>query len=408
MKFLFNLQLFADPELNTTGSEFLKPEIKEFYNTALLENVRAELLYERFADPIPLPGGNGKTVELRRMQTLKKATKPLVEGVTPKGNKAKMVSIKAEVEQYGDYTIVTDRLKAEAVDPIVSMITVEHAAQAKTTLNTITRDIVGAGTSVMYANNKKARHLLTSEDLVTARIFSKAATLLKKTNTPKIKGYYVAMVNPSVSDDLRNDPAWVDAHKYSATEEIFDGSIGRMHGIVFFESTEEKVHHGADLCEESRELTIKTAVSASSEVTVNETLEADALVGRYVLIGDKKYVVTENTAAKLTLADYLDPDTPASVTAEANTTIYPGEGGAEGIATYDTLVFGQGAFGAVKPTKESMEMIVKGLGSGGTEDALNQRSSVGWKASHGAVIKYEERMVRIETASSYSEVDEEN
>jgi N4-gp56 family major capsid protein len=46
----------------------------------------------------------------------------------------------------------------------------------------------------------------------------------------------VAVIHPSVTEDLRNDPAWIDAHKYMAAEEIFNGEIGRMHGVRFVES----------------------------------------------------------------------------------------------------------------------------------------------------------------------------
>jgi len=53
-------------------------------------------------------------------------------------------------------------------------------------------------------------------------------------------------------------------------------------------------------------------------------------------------------------------------------------------------------------------MIVKAKGSAGTADPLNQRSTVGWKAAHAAAILYEERLVRVECGSSYSDTDDAN
>ena len=53
-------------------------------------------------------------------------------------------------------------------------------------------------------------------------------------------------------------------------------------------------------------------------------------------------------------------------------------------------------------------MIIKAKGSGGTADPLDQRSTVGWKASTAAKILYEERLVRVEVGSSYSSIDEGN
>ena len=58
----------------------------------------------------------------------------------------------------------------------------------------------------------------------------------------------------------------------------------------------------------------------------------------------------------------------------------------------------------MEPTAESLQMLVKQLGAGGTSDPLNQRSTVGWKASHAAKILYQERILRIEVGSSYSDV----
>ena len=111
-----NLQLFAEMNTNTTESEFLTPEMKTFYNTALLQNARPELLYERFAEKLKLPANNGKTIEVRRLETFKKAMTPLVDGVTPDGNKASVLSMNATIKQYGDYTAVSDRLQRESID----------------------------------------------------------------------------------------------------------------------------------------------------------------------------------------------------------------------------------------------------------------------------------------------------
>ena len=134
------------------------------------------------------------------------------------------------------------------------------------------------------------------------------------------------------------------------------------------------------------------------------TVEEGELVGRLVLIGGTRYRVTANTATSMTLEDALT-GSAASVTASDNDVIYPGEGGAEGCALYACTFLGKNAYGIIKPTAESLKMIVKQRGSAGTADPLDQRSTVGWKASHAAKILYEERLLRLEVGSSYSGVD---
>lgn len=72
--------------------------------------------------------------------------------------------------------------------------------------------------------------------------------------------------------------------------------------------------------------------------------------------------------------------------------------GAGGVDVHSTLILGQGAYGIY--TLQDLEWIMKPLGSGGTEDALNQRASMGWKGSFIAKILFDAYMVRIEHAVS--------
>lgn len=84
-----------------------------------------------------------------------------------------------------------------------------------------------------------------------------------------------------------------------------------------------------------------------------------------------------------------------------------GTGGTKN-CVYGCMFFGKDAFAVIDPSAENMEVIVKQRGSSGTADPLNQRSTTGWKASTGAKILYEERMVRVEVGSFYSDTDDEN
>lgn len=76
--------------------------------------------------------------------------------------------------------------------------------------------------------------------------------------------------------------------------------------------------------------------------------------------------------------------------------------GASGIDIYSTLFLGANAYGVTKITGGGLETIVKQLGSAGTADPLNQRASVGWKATKTAERLLEQNMVRVETASSFN------
>ena len=403
MKDMFDLQLFAESNTQTTSG--LSAEMKTYYGMELLENAKPALVHNQFAATKPLPVGGGKTVEWRKFGSFDKALTPLSEGVTPDGSGISVSYITKDLSQYGDYTTVSDMLDMTAIDDVVLEITDRHGANMGLTLDTVTRNEIQQGTKVIYApdsegNEITKRYGLSAACKMSSELVAKAATALKKMNAPTFEGKYVCIIHPSVAFDLRQDEAWIAAHQYAAATELFSGEIGELHGVRFVETTEAKIFCGDDLASDSRNLKVNGAVSASASVTFDGgTVAANALKGRYVLIGNTRAKVVSNTASAMVL------DT--AVTAADDADIYPGEGGAAGCAVYGCLFIGKGAYGVVD-LSEGTEVIVKSRGSSGTADPLDQRSSVGWKGVHAAAILYDEYMVRVECGSSYSGEDKAN
>ena len=407
MEKLFNLQVFAQENTQTTGG--LSAEMKTYYGMELLDNAKPQLVHNQFAATKPLPTGGGKTVEWRKFGSFDKALTPLTEGVTPDGSGISVSYITKELAQYGDYTTVSDMLDLTAIDDVVLEITDRHGSNMGLTLDTVTRNEIQQGKQVIYApklgaNGAKteitSRTALDKDCRMTSELVAKAATQLKKMNAPTFDGKYVCIIHPSVAFDLRQDEAWIAAHQYAAATELFSGEIGELHGVRFVETTEAKIYRGENLAGDVRSLKVKgNTVSAAEVGFQGGTVAANALAGRYVMIGGSRCKVISNTTAKLVL------DT--EVTAAEGDAIYPGEGGKNGCAVYGCLFIGKGAYGVVD-LSEGTEVIVKPRGSSGTADPLDQRSSVGWKGVHAAAILYDEYIVRVECGSSYSGQDKAN
>ena len=318
---VLNLQLFAADvnPINVTTQDGMSPTMKTFYDTALLENAREQMVFTQFGKKQPM---HGNKVEWRKFNTFAKALTPLTEGVIPTGQTFGMTKIEAETTQHGDFVAVSDRLELESYDDVIFGATEEMGATEGETYDTLTRNILVAGTSVAYAGNKTSRANLTAADILTPELVAKAATWLKKNKAPKIEGSYVAIIHPSVAFDLRNTEEWKEYHKYNDVAPIFKGEIGELHGVRFVESTASKI--------------------------------------------------------------WKD----------------------DAVATYATLFLGKDAFGILDPEGEGMDMIVKTREQIG--GPLNQFSTIGYKFCHGAKILYQERMLRVETGSSYSALDEAN
>lgn len=325
MNFALNLQLFsADVNpINVTTQSSMSPTMKIFYDTTLLENAREAMVFTQFGDKQPM---HGNKIEWRKFNTFAKALTPLEEGVIPTGQTFGMTKIEGEITQHGDFTAVSDRLEMESFDDVIFGATEEMGAAEGETYDTLTRNIIVAGNSVRYCPNGTtevtSRSDITKACILTPDVVNKAQTWLKKNKAPKINGYYVALVHPSVAYDLRNSEEWKEYHKYNDVAPIFKGEIGELHGVRFVETNSAKI--------------------------------------------------------------WKDGST----------------------AVYATLFLGAKAFGILDPEGEGMEMIIKNKGQIG--GPLEQFSTIGYKFCHGAKILYQERMLRVESGSSFGDEDEAN
>lgn len=76
------------------------------------------------------------------------------------------------------------------------------------------------------------------------------------------------------------------------------------------------------------------------------------------------------------------------------------QAGANSADVYSTLILGADAYGVTELEGGGLQHIVKQRGSAGTADPLDQRSTVGWKATKTAERLVEQYIVRIETTSA--------
>ena len=228
-----------------TADQDLSPEMKTFYDKALIRLAEPNLIHDQFGQKRPIPAGNGKFIEFRQFKALPKIDEPLVEGITPNGQTYGVTAMTAEVKQYGAYITTTDMLNLTAFDNNMAEITKLLASQAGRTSDTLTRDELAKGTNVRYAGGKTSRSDLTATDVLTIEDIKKAVRDLKRVNAPKIKGDYVAIVHPDTVYDLMKDKEWIDANQYAGSARIFEGEIGKMYGVRFVESTEAKIFEGS-------------------------------------------------------------------------------------------------------------------------------------------------------------------
>ena len=264
---ILNLQLFAEAGTLTyatgnyvnaytgdttsfSGTDTLTPTMKTFYDTALLENHRDQLIFAQLGRKQALPANHGRTIEWRKWNTLPNLS-ALTEGVIPTGEKLGMTSINVTLAQYGEYVAITDLLELHALDDVILGATEELGAASGKTADLLVRNVLVTGTNILFADAYSSgtysstpsseaglqTALATKVCNLTPDMINKAVTNLKVGGAPTYSGNkYVAVVHPHVAYDLRSHKDWIDAHKYAAVQEIFNGEIGELHGVRFVES----------------------------------------------------------------------------------------------------------------------------------------------------------------------------
>ena len=327
--------------MGQTTTAAVSSAVTEFYDRTLLTRALPYLAHDKFGQRRPIPTGNSKQIKFRKYNSLSAATTPLAEGVTPSSTALAVTDITATVAQYGAFVELSDMVSLTNVEPVLTEAAEVLGEQAGLSLDQIYRDVLVAGTGVLYssgdANRGAVAHLLTTTDLDkairtlmgnNARMFTEIITATDGVGTKPIAAAYMGIVHPDVYYTLRGLTGFVDVHEYASQGAVMEGEVGAYKNIRFVASTNAKIFAG------------------------------DGATG---------------SAYKATGGDY---------------------------DVYSTLIFGKDAYGITELQGNGLKNIVKPYGSGGTGDPLDQRATSGWKATTVCKILDDTRMIRIETAAA--------
>jgi len=326
----------------TTGLTQIPPGVQAFYDRNLLERAQPAEVHGRFGQKRPIAQRNGNQIKFRRYSQLAVASTPLTEGVTPAGSALAVTDLTATLAQYGDYITLSDMVSMTNQDPVVTEATDVLGDQAGTTIDQARRDVLVAGTNVAYANGV-ANRAAVNVKLSTADL-DKAIRFLKTQNAKYIKD----MIDP--------------------TDKVGTGSVRKAFVAV--------VHPDVEYDLESL-----TGYRSVSDYGSGESVMEDE-IGSY-----KNIRFVSSTNCKIFAG-----------AGAAGTTVYKNNGA--NFDVYATLIFAANAYGVCPLSGQAMNTYVKALGSAGSADPLEQRSTVGWKATTTTKILNDAWMIRLESAAS--------
>jgi N4-gp56 family major capsid protein len=328
--------------MTTTTLSQVAPGVQAFYDRNLLERAQPAEIHGRFGQKRPIAQRNGNQIKFRRYSQLAAASTPLTEGVTPSGSALSVTDLTATLAQYGDYITLSDMVSMTNQDPVVTEATDVLGDQAGTTIDQVRRDVMVAGTNVAYssgdANRAAVAHKLLQADL------DKAIRFLKNQNAKFVK----AGLMPS--------------------DKVGTGSVRSAYIALVHPDTEY-------------DLESITGYRAVSDYGSQEGVLEDE-IGAY-----KNIRFISSTNCKI-----------FSGAGASGTTTYKNNG--SNYDVYATLILAANAYGVCPLSGQAMQTYVKALGSAGTADPLEQRSTVGWKATTTTKILNDSWMIRIEHAAS--------
>lgn len=322
---------------NTTRTQ-IPAEVNNFYDRTLLLRVQPLLVHTRWAQVRDIPRNAGtKVIKFRRYSNLSAATTPLMEGVTPVGSSLSVTDITATVAQYGDYVTVTDVVTYESEDAVLMEAAEILGDQNGDTIDQLCRDILNAGTGVVYAGagNTATADIAAGDVIALANLDTAIATLKANNarkmttqinastgyNTMPIPASFIAIIHPVIAVKVKTlaiaSSQWTSVEKYAGQSTVMEGEIGKYEDIRFIETNNAKVKVGA---------------------------------------------------------------------------------GTGSIDVYCTLILASNAYGITRISGEALKNIVKPLGSAGSADPLDQRATSGWKATFVAKILNEDFLQRVEAA----------
>jgi len=396
------------PVQNYSYDAGIKPSIAEVYiQKKAMENVEPMLRYLDDADMIEQPKGEGKHVRMWRYTELPASTKPLYEGVTPDGQKLAETGFTVMTKPYGDWMPYTDELDLFHVDKKTDAIADRLSRQAALSIDTVGRDQICAGLNVMYPGSVSSRAALTTSDILTYAVVKKVVRNLKKKGAqPFPDGFFHAKISHDTYYDLTNDSHWIAVSTAQLGDKpVRNYELGTIYKVKFFEvdnpkiftaetylyGTTESLTAYADFDVDNRQMTVTATMSED---------QARELTGKMVYVqytSGSAYntpmcveeIWPSGTANQTVIKFRWVPGTSVTNnwTTAKSLCIVPSGGATSGAEVHATIIYGQHAFGMVKlggKGKPNVNIIVKPLGSSGSEDPLNQRGSIGWKVPHFA------------------------
>lgn len=267
----------------TTSTSTLTNLIQTAYDKFVEMELRSEPMFRKFADKRPVDVTNpGATVVFQLHNDLSRVTSALsevddVDSVALNNTN----KVQVTVNEYGNAVTTTERLALESLSAIDPAVADMLAYNMRDSLDAIVYSVLvnpatgrfegtsAANESVVNGVDKTASATSTLQ----AADVRRAVAKLRGANVqPKDGAFYVGMLHPDVSYDLRTEAAtsganvWREPHTYTeaGVGNIWSGEVGVYEGVKFIESSRVEQASSATRAVSNKALTSNVATLTTS------------------------------------------------------------------------------------------------------------------------------------------------
>lgn len=219
-----------------------------YYDRLFLERAKYELRHDFGAQVRNVPMNSGKTVYFTRFTPLAIVTTALSEAANPTAVDMTASTVSATLAVYGAYTTVGSLYSMTSIEVGLAEHVSVHGQNAGESIDQLIRaELVTGATNKLpststggAAGSTTAVSTIHTSDTLTGLEIRRVVRDLKNNRARKFEGgLYRGIIGPSTAMDLMGNSEWLDAHRYTTSDAIERGVVGKLHGVEFVETNNQ-------------------------------------------------------------------------------------------------------------------------------------------------------------------------
>ena len=226
----------------TTSTTGLTAPMQLFYDRVFLTRAMVELRHDFGAQVRPLPMNAGKSIVWTRFTPLALVSTALSEATNPTATDMTAANVSATLAEYGAFTTVSSLYSMTSIETGLQEHIEVHGQNAGESIDQLIRTELLAGATAQYPSGDAVNNIsgIHTTDTLTGLEIRRAVRTLKNNKAQKFdNGLYRGIIGPYTAMDLMGNSEWLDAHRYTTSDSIDRGVVGKLHGVEFVETNNQ-------------------------------------------------------------------------------------------------------------------------------------------------------------------------